>query len=318
VGETVVAASDEQSRVHVWDLAGGEERYRLEAGGAYVRSLSLSPDDRWLASLSQDAAGAYFVRLWDVGAGKLRQAIATDQQHLAELAFAPDGKTLATVGWTEIRLWDVATRRERCRFSRPSGWFGPAVSFSPDSKTLAVAERYSGAIHRWDAASGKRKARPEGHTNWPGQPAFSPDGKRVATGGRMDGTLFVWGLATGEPLVRIHRGGTGHGYAFSADGRTLYSLWGDKLYFNDAATGRPMHVVKVEDPDRPKASLSGWSLHQSDDHTRLIALSSGDNRDQGLLVIGVAALALEIYPARVGLAELPYDDQIARAWLEAL
>jgi RNA polymerase sigma factor (sigma-70 family) len=288
VGEKVVAASDEKSRIHVWDLAGGDERYSLEAGEGqpYVRSLSLSPDGRWLVSLAQNAAGTYFVRWWDVRTGKLRQAIARDQQHLAELVFAPDGKTLATVGWTEIRLWDVATWRERCRFSSPSGWFGQSVAFSPDSKTLAVAERYSGAIHRWDAASGKQKAEPEGHTNWPGPAAFSLDGKRLATGGRMDGALFVWDLATGAPLVHIQRQGTGHGYAFSADGRTLFSLWGDKLYFNDAATGRPIHVVKLEDPDRPATSLSGESLHLSDDRTRLIALSRGDNRDRGLLVTG--------------------------------
>ncbi len=281
VGKTVLVAFDEKGRVHVWDLANGKERCVLETAGPYLRSLALSPNGRCLASLTQDNAGTYFVRLWDTATGVYR--IATEQKYIDEVIFSPDGQTLATVGTKEIRFWDVVTRKERGR-SSIEGWTQRTAAFSPDGKTLATAETHSeGAIHLWDVASGTKKPEPEGHSKQPGRPSFSPDGKRVATGSAMEGTIFIWDPATGKPLVHIHREAWARDYAFSADGRTLYSCLGDKLLSLDAATGRELHVLKVEGPERPKARQSGLKLYLSDDRTRLIVFSS---RDREMLVTG--------------------------------
>jgi RNA polymerase sigma factor (sigma-70 family) len=285
-GKTL-AIADEQCRVHIWDTAAGRQRCALSFKNAYIHALAFSHDGRILASLVRDQAAQphWRVQLWDARTGAALHTLATDQENLRSIVFAPDGKTLVTVSVTEIRLWDAKTGRERCRPKGGGRSFGSAIAFSPDGKTLATTEAHSGVIHLWDVPSGTRTLESEGHTNWPGRPSFSFDGKRVATGSAMEGTIFIWDVATGEPCIRIHRssGGLGH-CAFSADGRTLYSCSGNQLLFFDAANGQELHVQKVEEPDRPKTRPSGLSLYLSDDHARLIVVSTLDNRE--MLVTG--------------------------------
>ncbi len=60
VGKNVLAAIDENGHVHLWDRANGEERCVLKAEeGSYALSLALSANERWLAALTRDAAGAF-------------------------------------------------------------------------------------------------------------------------------------------------------------------------------------------------------------------------------------------------------------------
>jgi len=134
-------------------------------------------------------------------------------------------------------------------------------------------------------AGGKPRPQPAGHADRPGHPAFSPDGQRVATCGGLDGTIRVWNLATGEPLLCFHHQGWSRDVAFSADGRTLFSSWtGDKLYFDDAASGKTQHVVKVEDPERPKIKPDGLSLHLSADRRRLTLYNTDDDKYLEMLI----------------------------------
>ncbi len=291
VGKNILAVSDKKAAIHVWNLAGGEKRYVLKSGDSVVRSLALSANGRLLASLAPGAAGGYCVRLWNTATGEAVHRIAPEQKWVDGVVFSPDSKVLATVGWSEVCFWDAATGRALGRTKGEGRSFGPAIAFSPDGKTLAASERYSAAIHLWDVPSGTMKPQAEGHTNRPHKPAFSRDGKRVATSSPMDGTIFIWDAATGEPCLRIHRGDEAGVCAFSADGRTLYSLHDNRLIFFDASNGRELHVLKMEDPQRrPKISPFGIGLHLSDDGARLIAVSDliGDNAysDNEMLVSG--------------------------------
>jgi WD40 repeat protein len=190
------------------------------------------------------------------------------------VAFTPDGKTLAAVGWWEVRFHDVATGRERGRTRGEDRSFAPAVAFAPDGKTLVTAEMHSDAVHLWDVATGALLPQPAGHTNAPYQVAFSPDGRRVVTGGGQDGTLRVWDAATGAALAEVRRGEGVRACAFSADGRVLFSCWdGGQLCFHDAATGRLLHAVKLEDPEQPDTDQSGMHMYLCDGGKTLVALS---------------------------------------------
>ncbi|HEY7154760.1 MAG TPA: sigma-70 family RNA polymerase sigma factor [Gemmataceae bacterium] len=283
VGKNVLAAGDATGAAHIWDTISGKERWVFKTAGelAFYNSLVLSPDGRWLASRSRDAAGKHIVQLWNLTTGKATHTIAADQQSSQAVIFTPDGKTLATIRDSEVRFWDTASGRERGRL-KGGGSFSYHASFAPDSKTLAMTDTMCGAIHLWDVATGERKPEPEGHsTNWVQTVSFSSDGKRVATSGGLDGTIRVWDAASGRQLTLLRRSPSSVlGCAFSTDGRTLVSCWDDRVLLSDAATGRELHVLEANDWRRLN-QRPNMSMHVSSDGRKAIVLRNANGSATG-------------------------------------
>jgi RNA polymerase sigma factor (sigma-70 family) len=254
VGKRVFAATgNETGIIHVWDMTSGEERWTLQTGGRFTlsHSLVLSPDERWLASLTSTAPpDRSRLQVWSLTTGQARLIATGDQEHLASAAFSADGKTLATIGHSEVRFWDTASGQERGRLKGGSQSFSTsAVAFAPDGKTQATMENHGDAIHLWDLATGGPKPGPEGHSSgWVRMPVFSPDGQRVTTSGGLDGTIRVWETTSGRQVALLRRSPSSVLHcALSADGRTLVSCWDDALVLSDAATGREQHVLETND-----------------------------------------------------------------------
>jgi RNA polymerase sigma factor (sigma-70 family) len=298
-----VASVGQRCVIHIWDLATGKKLDTLKPKIDYVLSLALSPDGRTLASVTR-SGDHHTAQLWDVATGKAREVLDAPRYPRA-VAFSPDGKTLASVGWSEVRFHDVTTGRERSRTRSPASF--AATSFSPDSKTLIAAEKYSGAIRHWNVADGTLKSAPAGHTNRPNRISFAPDGARVATSGDMDGSIIVWEPATGKPLGQFRPGSWVRSCAFSADGRVVYSCTtGDRVDFSDAASGRVLHTLKMEDPDQPDTRQSGLDMRLSDDGKTLVAVSAyyqkkgGGSQDDLLLTGWDAASRKQLFRRRHG------------------
>jgi WD40 repeat protein len=136
-----------------------------------------------------------------------------------ELVFSPDGRYLAWVanGYggdngrgvgrladqssrrvpTSVCVWDVRRGRAASRFTIP--WQEGAsdqvrcLAFTADSRTLAVALEGSASVHLWEVASGKERARLNGHLGPVRSLALSPDGQFLASGSD-DNTVLVWDL----------------------------------------------------------------------------------------------------------------------------
>src|SRR5262245_7325929 len=117
-----------------------------------------------------------------------------------------------------------------------------AVSFSPDSKTLASAS-YDGTLKLWDMTTGKELATLGEYRGCLGCVAFSPDGKTLASG-TIGSPVYVpdlkkvklWDVASGK--VRTTLDGTRfhvHAVAFNPDGKTLATLNGDVKIWDLAA-----------------------------------------------------------------------------------
>ena len=133
------------------------------------------------------------------------------------------------------------------------GW-RTSVAFSPDSKTLAVADF---GVHLFDTATGKLKRRlgeePKGDTaaRHPDLEmtacravAFSPDGKLLATGASRWNKQGLWNVATGEYLrpLLLPKKEPIDDLAFSPDGTILAAAVAeDYVQLFDPTTGNHLN-----------------------------------------------------------------------------
>ena len=119
-----LAVGSIEGNLRIWDCVSLRKRGNMPAECRYepIRTLSFSPDGRWLA-----AGGGWwhkpgFVRIWDV-AGQEEHAMFHDASNAVySAAFSPDSKTLATGSDDRIvRLWDIATGTQRTELRADEG-----------------------------------------------------------------------------------------------------------------------------------------------------------------------------------------------------
>lgn len=189
-----------QGEVRLWDVASGKE---LSSFKVLVRprgSSAFSRDLRTLASPDYQE-----IDLWDVNTGKRRATLSEHQGPVWYVEYSRDGKTLVAASdrferkpkhqYTgEIRLWDVATGRERAVFQEDIGYVWPA-RLSPDGKTLAALERQDGYelhLKLMDVATGTQRVvhPPPRHAFT--HTAFTADGRLFVIGTPDHKAIKIW------------------------------------------------------------------------------------------------------------------------------
>jgi WD40 repeat protein len=180
--------------LEVWDLVtpGLRRRQRASPAGQACRLSAVLPfpDGRLVA-----AGVSGEVRVWDSVTWKVRPAL-EDARSCWHPALSPDGKLLAVLDRGQeagpaVRLWEVATGKERCRLGQGVGCSGP-LAFSPDGWTLACPQR-DGALVLWDVGTGKEIRRLSGSAALRAL-AFAAHGRTLVSGS-ADGTLLVWDVS---------------------------------------------------------------------------------------------------------------------------
>jgi WD40 repeat protein len=239
-GKTLASGSYDAT-IKLWDLATGKETATLRGHTAGVYSVVFAPNGKTLASASHDDTA----RLWDVASGKEVVAI-KHGYHVKRVVFTPDGKTLISAGEGPIKLWDVATARERATLdlvmAKANMNLVLSMAVTSNGKVLCTGHG-DGNLMLWDLTTGKKRAtiRTNDKTSERHVPsvAFTADGTTVACG-ISHGAVKLWDVDTGQERRNIAaHGGRVWGLAFSPDGKTLASgAWDGTVKLWDVATGQ--------------------------------------------------------------------------------
>jgi WD40 repeat protein len=305
-GGQLLADIDEKGQVRLWDAIHGKAVRHLWAGEENpVTQLCYSGDGKVLAALR----GGGPPRLWRVDTGKeiryMRWPSSWTPQGpgmRVEMPSAPDGLAFAQAGNTlaarcadnTVRLWEVATGRERFHFRLNRGG-ASLLAFSPTGQCLATAGG-DDLIRLWDPLSGKLLATLVGHEAEIHALAFSPDGKRLASGGD-DKMIRVWDVAGGHLTHQLpgHEGAV-LSLAFSPEGKTLLSGSTDTtaLLWDLTAAPRLPASRASGPPPRPLADL--WTDLGSTD-AQLAFQALGALAERPGPAVGLLARRLKPRPA---------------------
>jgi RNA polymerase sigma factor (sigma-70 family) len=206
---------EEMYYARLWEVATGKQLRRFPAGrfpgpaNGRHRALAFSPDG---ATLAGGGWGDARLRLWETATGKERDIFPKIGEDVRSIAFAPDGKTVAAAA-DNIYLYDPGTGKERLRIGRRA----QRLVFNRDGSILTGA--ISGAIYRWDAASGRQLTPSAGQDSAVEQIVVSADSRGLFTTDQ-EGDLYLWDSAGKKPPRRI-AGGIERGMVASADRRFL-------------------------------------------------------------------------------------------------
>lgn len=214
-GDNVDYDKSKGGRVHIWDTATGQLLQTLQTQRAEVRSVTFSPDGRYVASgnvaLDDETDKPFTIRIWDTKTWESLKAINVpmgsdgDPDYLHHLTYSPDGRHLAAGSKNnEIFVYDTESWKYVKAFAGKA-FVGNVydIAYSPDGKHLAYGgldSDYNAYIRILDTATWSTLL------SWKGPPpydgmvfldyiAFSPDGRSLATPIDFDDS----GLAT--PIV---------------------------------------------------------------------------------------------------------------------
>ncbi len=240
----------------VFELRTGRHLYSFGNEGSQLSHGRFSPDGKLLAVYGTDNE----IQLHDPVSGKRLRVLAGKydgpgrSDTVVDVVFPRDSKTLlAAAGDGTIRLWDIATAKEKKRMQGGSDGMRQ-IALSADGKLLATqawvpvqGNGHDGdhLIRIWDVAAGKEIGaidvpRVENEVRYsPRLLGFTPDGALMTS---ADGMVRVWHPRSGKQLRQWSDAESPVlAVAFAPDGKRFAAVEGRQaLRVRDWATGRDL------------------------------------------------------------------------------
>jgi WD40 repeat protein len=291
--------------VTLWDVATGKKKASFKGRSA----VAFSPDGKTVAAVSEDAEHRrqQTVKLWDLSTGKEKASLKGHAGAVFSAAFSPDGKLLAVGSGIsasngqpsggEVKLWDVATGRERAslkavvklKFTAKSVAYLRSEGVPKDvlKKLAALNDKEFGTEEEFEREFPKILAKIldkdqrakyadlvqlealpvlDPFMVWVWSVAFSPDGKTLASAD-VYGNVLLWDVQGGKRSATLQafnpegRGESINGafsVAFSPDGKTLAAGTVHGIKLWDVQSGK-----QVGGLNRPSATV--WAVAFSPD-----------------------------------------------------
>lgn len=185
--------------LHISDSRTGERLDTFRGHRSGIGRLSLSPDERFAATGSNDET----IKIWNLSEHRGRRVLSDHSHGVANIVFSPDGKQLVSgSGDSTIRVWDTATWKCLRVLSVHDGPVH-ALAFSPDGALLASGNLdpdgggLDGAIYLWDRDWNPLLLASELPSV--AALAFRPDGKQL--GAALQGAVRAWDVQTWRPIA---------------------------------------------------------------------------------------------------------------------
>jgi RNA polymerase sigma factor (sigma-70 family) len=233
-------------QIRVWEVAGGKERFRVEAPvrtdvfeQKHFSAMTFFPKDNTLLT----AGGMQRLVAWDLTTGKERRRLGRLMTNSSDLAVSPDGKAVAVAhfgGW--VRVIDAASGEDLVAGGGPPFWINSAA-FTPDGRHVLTADVHN--LILWDPTTGREQARFQKDGNVLGDQWYDlgKDGRTALAINPSKKVLTVCDPLTGKERSRVSLAFVGDNpvvRAMTPGGKVLaVGNWNaDTLHLVDATTGK--------------------------------------------------------------------------------
>ncbi|MCP3142257.1 WD40 repeat domain-containing protein [Pyxidicoccus xibeiensis] len=170
--------------VRVWDVATGQQLFQFTEADESMRSLSWTPDGRYLVATYIGASWS----IWDSQTGELRFVDPGLSIASKASALSPDGTRIALGLESGLSIRDLSTGAVVLESS--SGVDALALSWSPDGRRIAEGGM-SGLVFTWDLDRAMTRSVIGFHDGVVSSVSWRPDGMALTTGG-TDSSLVTW------------------------------------------------------------------------------------------------------------------------------